>query len=1416
MKRVVLLLFIFTYIGCFSQAIKVNTTTYTTEQLINDVLINSPCVFGKNFNSKTGTSYGSSNGIGYFENTNPNFPFKRGVILTTGDINKVPGPNSTILRDGNSAWSGDSDLENNLLSQSGIQMKSINASYIEFDFNPKSSNFDFSFLFASEEYGTAQCNYSDAFAFLLQDITSGGPSVNLAVIPNTNLPISVETIRDGANNSGCPSANLAYFGSFNGDGFGPAINFNGQTVRMVASAKGLDINHTYRIKLVIADGGNNTEYDSAIFIEGDSFNIGQNILGIDYTAVNNRALCPGDLLPTLSASGLKPGTSITWQKEGVSFSPDQTGTELNLNLVAPNLSPGIHTFSVVYSEPSCKGISDSILVEIYPKINVMDVVPDIYSCNSSNGLTQFNFSNNTSLIKSTTELDSNTQISYHLTKSDAELNRNPLPNQYSIPNTNSVGHTVYVRIKSHIFKCYEIRSFQLISNNLKFGGFPEPETLCARSFNESPITAYFNLTDQRDLLLGNLDPELYRITFHRNESDANSNTNRFILNSGNLISPSRTVWARLQIISNPGCYITTSFELIVKPIPNVDKLENVFVCDSFTLPKLEVPGAQYWTQPNGQGTQLFAGEVITKTSILYTYNFADGCPNQDSFRVTIIRTDEMVPPSASYCTEYTLSRLPYGRYFKLSGGIHTPGNTELFPGNTITTIGKNTIYVWFEDLTQTPICIKENSFDITIISWEQLPKYEDQFDCNSYTLPVDPNGGVYYSGPQKKLPIIPAGTIVSSTSTIHVFKENSIAAYNCTSEESFTVYIGIDSLPEIKDVESCEKYEVPKFNLGEFRTAPNGGGSIIEAGTTFTENKQIWFYIKGQSCTDNLNFTVSITKDNLPELPTISECNIYFLPQLSFTGEYFSGPSGTGTLFPIGTPIIKSQEIFFFDKLSTNACNAKRSFQVNITPSAKLDAKPVEVLSCGKSYILDDLKNGEYYEFPGGPSPTNPVLKPGFEIKSSKTIYAYAPGIPSISCVSEYSILVTITVVNPIPDQFACSSYNLQKIVGLGDYYTEPNGPYGTGKKLTFPYDPITTTTKLYVYAENNNRVSCFDEKSFLITIHNLVVAPISPIKVCDAYRLPNPIAPAKRYFKKPGGPSSSNIEYFPNDIISKTTTIYVYGEIGSSETVKCYDEKPFEITIIPKPKPELIIPTICVDSETGIVTNAEIYSGYDANSYSFEWKKEDGTLISNSSDFSSNSIGNYTFEVKDITTTEGCVSEKYPFTLKYSSRPMEVTYVASEWFSDEQSVVINATPYPGYTDNFTYSLDGGTPQTSNVFRNLSTGIHEIVISDGNICGNSRTITIEVNFPFFPKFFTPNEDGYNDSWTVTEFDELSNFKIYIYDRYGKLLKEMLTKNETWDGNYMGRPMPSDDYWFSISYIEKNTPKVYKSHFSLIR
>ena len=145
MKKFLLTLTLTLSLSCFSQSIKVDTGKYNAADLVNKILINSPCVSATNVTAITGTNFGSTNGIGYFENTNPNFPMKSGVVLSTGKASNAVGPNTTELNDGDVNWKGDKDLENTL-AQAGIGMESLNATILEFDFTPISTNFDFQFL----------------------------------------------------------------------------------------------------------------------------------------------------------------------------------------------------------------------------------------------------------------------------------------------------------------------------------------------------------------------------------------------------------------------------------------------------------------------------------------------------------------------------------------------------------------------------------------------------------------------------------------------------------------------------------------------------------------------------------------------------------------------------------------------------------------------------------------------------------------------------------------------------------------------------------------------------------------------------------------------------------------------------------------------------------------------------------------------------------------------------------------------------------------------------------------------------------------------------------------------------------------------------------------------------------------------
>ncbi len=131
----------------------------------------------------------------------------------------------------------------------------------------------------------------------------------------------------------------------------------------------------------------------------------------------------------------------------------------------------------------------------------------------------------------------------------------------------------------------------------------------------------------------------------------------------------------------------------------------------------------------------------------------------------------------------------------------------------------------------------------------------------------------------------------------------------------------------------------------------------------------------------------------------------------------------------------------------------------------------------------------------------------------------------------------------------------------------------------------------------------------------------------------------------------------------------------------------------------------------------------------------------------------------------------------------------------------------------YQYSLDNNTFQSSNIFTELPDGDYPIWITDDNGCVYEFPPVHVINL-IFPKFVTPNGDGYNDQWRVEHAENTPDAVIYIYDRFGRLVKQMHTKsNEAWDGTYNGTPLAAADYWFMLQLPGGRT---YKGHFSVKR
>ncbi len=148
--------------------------------------------------------------------------------------------------------------------------------------------------------------------------------------------------------------------------------------------------------------------------------------------------------------------------------------------------------------------------------------------------------------------------------------------------------------------------------------------------------------------------------------------------------------------------------------------------------------------------------------------------------------------------------------------------------------------------------------------------------------------------------------------------------------------------------------------------------------------------------------------------------------------------------------------------------------------------------------------------------------------------------------------------------------------------------------------------------------------------------------------------------------------------------------------------------------------------------------------------------------------------------------------------------------------------------NNFEYRLDRDLGngfvtyrvfQSSPVFANVPPGDYRITARYAN-CEISERESEVFMILGYPKYFTPNGDGFHETWNLINIEDQPSALIYIFDRYGKLLKQLRPGGPGWDGTYNGKIMPSSDYWFRVEFNEPRDPnmrrRVFAGNFSLIR
>lgn len=127
----------------------------------------------------------------------------------------------------------------------------------------------------------------------------------------------------------------------------------------------------------------------------------------------------------------------------------------------------------------------------------------------------------------------------------------------------------------------------------------------------------------------------------------------------------------------------------------------------------------------------------------------------------------------------------------------------------------------------------------------------------------------------------------------------------------------------------------------------------------------------------------------------------------------------------------------------------------------------------------------------------------------------------------------------------------------------------------------------------------------------------------------------------------------------------------------------------------------------------------------------------------------------------------------------------------------------------YEYSLDGIQYQLDNVFNNVSGGEKTVYVRGTDGC---EFYSEKVFVKSYATYFTPNNDGENDFWRLKDFPDV-NYSIFIYNRFGNLIKEISSKTGFWDGTFNGNPASSGNYWFKVV---TETGQIFTGNFSLLR
>ncbi|WP_405409990.1 T9SS type B sorting domain-containing protein [Maribacter sp. Asnod1-A12] len=537
---------------------------------------------------------------------------------------------------------------------------------------------------------------------------------------------------------------------------------------------------------------------------------------------------------------------------------------------------------------------------------------------------------------------------------------------------------------------------------------------------------------------------------------------------------------------------------------------------------------------------------------------------------------------------------------------------------------------------------------------------------------------------------------------------------------------------------------------------------------------------------NDITIIISCVLPTVDDPADVNACLNYTLPALSAGNFYYTQTNAGGTQLNAGDVITSSQTLFVY--AGTTGCSDENEFDIQIGTAPTADDS-ADVNACA-SYTLPVLSAGNFYFTQTNAGGTQ--LNAGDVITSSQTLFVYA-GTTGCSDENEFDIQIgTAPTADDSADVNACASYTLPVLSAGNFYFTQTNAG---GTQLNAG-DVITSSQTLFVYA---GTTGCSDENEFDIQIGTAPTADDpADVIACANYTLPVLSADNFYYTQTNAGGTQLNA----GDVITSSQTLFVY-----AGTTGCSDENEFDIQIGTAPTADDSADVNACASYTLPVLSADNFYYTQTNA--------GGTQL-NAGDLITTSQTLYIYA-----GTSGC-SDENSFVIQIDSPT-----IADD--PDDVEVCENYTlPILNNSNYFTQPNGTGTELFAGDIIILAQIIY--IYSESVSCSDETSFTITIN-PLlceetvepetetfctidFPNFFTPNNDGVNDNYIPVTDDCSPTGTLTIYNRYAQLLFQTNTLDNTWDGTFNGKPLPSSDYWFRFESAENNV--IISGHFTLKR